>query len=351
MSVHERTPTASRGWVQSYVRMDSKTVIITGANQGIGYETALDLAGRGARVIMACRRTDAGREARLKIIQEVPDAVVEVRRLDLASFASIYEFARDMKLNEPRLDVLINNAAVMGCPKSRTVEGFDMQMGVNYIGHFLLTELLLDLLKRTGAISAPTRVIIVSSMTHKFGRMKWDDIMHDNNYSPLKMYFQTKLANIYHCLELANRLQGSLVTCNCLHPGMALTSLADHVKQGDGYSCCLRCFFTSCCCCMEKTVYIPPKAAAQTSIYCTIAHELRLVSGSYFNKCAEERLTGHAYNDEAAMRLYDMTMKWIERGTPTISPVHIGESSLNTPAQGRRSIEGIPPEQMQMLRE
>ncbi|XP_076825082.1 retinol dehydrogenase 14-like isoform X1 [Clavelina lepadiformis] len=306
----EQQRTASGGWVRSDVRMDGKTVVITGADQGIGFETALDLARRGARVIMGSRKTDDGEKAKAKILKECPDANVVAIKLNLASFVSIHVFARRINDNEPRLDVLINNAAITGCPKSTTVEGFDMQMGVNHIGHFLLIELLINLLKT----SAPSRIIIVSSSVHKLGEMKWADMMHNVNYSPLPMYFQTKLANVYFCLELSRRLRGSEVTCNCLNPGLV---------RGEGYSCPFKCFFTCCCCCLDRAVHISPQEGAQTSLYCAIAPELQEVSGKYFNKCAEERLSNRASNAEAAKQLWLMTEEWIDdilRDSPPLSP-------------------------------
>ncbi|CAK8684003.1 unnamed protein product [Clavelina lepadiformis] len=300
---------ASKGWVRCDVKLNGKTVVITGANQGVGYETALDVAGRGARVIMACRRTDAGEEAKSNILKQLPDADVSVRKLDLASFASIREFARGINESESRLDVLVNNAGIMGCPQWKTEDGFEMQMGTNHIGHFLLTELLLELIKK----SAPSRIVIVSSMAHKTGKMNWKDMMHEKNYSPMDVYAQTKLANIYHCLELSRKLAGTGVTCYSLHPGLVLTSLADHAKRGEGYSCCLRCCGACLLPCLERTVYISPKEGAQTSIYCAIAPELHEVSGKYYSKCAEERLSRQASDMQAAKRLWEMTEEWIRQ--------------------------------------
>ncbi|CAK8683106.1 unnamed protein product [Clavelina lepadiformis] len=303
----EQPRSASGGWVRSDVRMESKTVVITGANQGIGYETALDLAGRGARVIMTCRRTDAGEEARSKILRKHQDADVLVKELDLASLASVREVAREINDNENRLDVLINNAEIVACPKSTTVDGYDRQMSVNHIGHFLLTELLLDLLKKTGSSVESSRIIIVSSSTYKLGTMKEDDMMHDNSYLPLIMYFQTKLANVYHCLRLDARLQSSYVTANCVNPGLV---------RGRGYSCSVNCFFASCCLCLDRKVYVSPQEGAQTSIYCAIAPELDRVSGRYFSKCMEEEILNQNSHTQPAIRLWEKSERWVRENPP-----------------------------------
>ncbi|CAL1265550.1 unnamed protein product [Larinioides sclopetarius] len=146
----------------SQAKLHNKTVVITGANTGIGKETALDLAARGARVIIGCRDIEKGRKAAEDINEQIKDTQVIVKYLDLASFASIRKFAAEILKSEPQIHILVNNAGVMACPKSKTEEGFETHFGVNYLGHFLLTNLLLDRIKA----SAPARIVNVSSLIY-----------------------------------------------------------------------------------------------------------------------------------------------------------------------------------------
>ena len=153
----------SGGVCQSQRRLDGKTVIITGANTGIGKETALDLAKRGARVILACRDMNKASDAAKWIRKISGNEDIIIEELDLASFDSIRLFAETILIHEKRIDIFINNAAVMACPRSLTEDGFELQFGTNHLGHFLLTNLLLDRLKE----SAPSRIVIVSALAHE----------------------------------------------------------------------------------------------------------------------------------------------------------------------------------------
>ncbi|XP_048828541.1 retinol dehydrogenase 13 isoform X3 [Brienomyrus brachyistius] len=191
------------GVCHSRVRLEGKTVLITGANTGIGKETAVDLARRGARVIIACRDLSRANKAAADIRQRSGNGNVVVKPLDLASLQSVRQLAKDIQENEGRLDILINNAGIMMCPKWKTEDGFEMQFGVNHLGHFLLTNCLLDLLKK----SAPSRIVNVSSLAHEKGQIHFDDINLDNDYDPLKSYRQSKLANVLFSRELAARLK------------------------------------------------------------------------------------------------------------------------------------------------
>ncbi|GFR83479.1 retinol dehydrogenase 12 [Elysia marginata] len=186
--------------------IEGKTVLITGANTGIGKETARELAKRGGRIILACRNVEKGEEARKEIVEETKNEDVVVQELDLSSFESIQKFAKNFNENEIRLDILINNAGVMACPKMLTKDGLEMQIGTNHFGHFMLTNLLLNKLKAC----SPSRIINLSSLAHSMGTIKWDDINSEKNYGEWAAYGQSKLANILHCLELTNRLKGEL---------------------------------------------------------------------------------------------------------------------------------------------
>ena len=198
--------------------MTGKTVIVTGANSGIGRAAASALAAAGARVVLAVRNTDKGDAAASQM-----SGATEVRRLDLASLASVKEFAADW---DGPIDILINNAGVMIPPKSQTADGFEMQFGTNHLGHFALTNLLLPHV--TG------RVVTVSSTGHRMGRIDFDDLNWEHkSYRAWRAYGQSKLANLLFTAELQRRLiaAGSEVEANAAHPGYAATNLQFHSEN------------------------------------------------------------------------------------------------------------------------
>ncbi|GFS25742.1 retinol dehydrogenase 12 [Elysia marginata] len=186
-------------------KLHGKTVVITGCNTGIGFETAKDLALRGGRIIMACRDMEKCEAAAKEIKDVTGNSNVLCKRLDLSSFDSVRTFCEDFNKNETRLDLLINNAGVMMCPKLLTQDGLEMQIGTNHFGHFLLTNLLLDKLKA----SSPSRIVVLSSRAHtRCKQISFDDINSEKSYDRMKAYAQSKLANVLHVKELAKRLEG-----------------------------------------------------------------------------------------------------------------------------------------------
>jgi len=208
-----------------------KTIFITGANTGIGFESAKVLAGKGARVLLGCRNPDKGTDAAARIRAAHPDADVELVELDLADLASVRQ-AAEVVAREAQLDVLINNAGVMWNPKTMTADGFESQFGVNHLGHFALTGLLLPTLEATPS----SRVVTVSSPGHRLGRgqLPWDDINADKSYHPRKRYYASKLANLLFTYELDRRLRakGSSTIAVAAHPGGSKTELTRHLNQG-----------------------------------------------------------------------------------------------------------------------
>ena len=198
-----------------------KTVIVTGANSGLGLVTARELARKGANVVMAVRSVEKGEAAAAEIRGEVPDAQVTVARLDLADLSSVREFAA---AHRRPLDVLVNNAGIMMTPKGTTKDGFETQFGTNHLGHFALTGLLLPALEQAGA----ARVVTVSSIEHYPGRIRFEDLHSERlGYGPRKAYQQTKAANVLFGLELDRRLsaKGSGVISVLAHPGYSDTNL------------------------------------------------------------------------------------------------------------------------------
>ncbi len=203
--------------------LSGKTIIVTGGNSGLGYEASLQLAGKGANVVLACRNTNKARAAIDTIIAQKPGASLDVMELDLASLASVRGFAKSFLDRHGTLDVLCNNAGVMALPRRRTLDGFEMQFGTNHLGHFALTGLLLErLLASPGA-----RIVSVSSTMHRTGKIHFDDLQWERRYSKWGAYGQSKLANLLFTHELQRKLDAkgaSLISAAC-HPGYAATNL------------------------------------------------------------------------------------------------------------------------------
>jgi len=203
-----------------------RVAIVTGANTGIGFETAAALASKNATVVMACRNRQKAEAAIEKIRERTPDAELEFIELDLASLASVERFATAFRAGRDRLDLLINNAGVMIPPLGHTEDGFELQFGCNHLGHFALTGHLLDLIEATPG----GRVVNVSSMAHRQGKMDFDNLNAEKGYSAMPAYGQSKLANLLFTFELQRRLEakGSKVVATAAHPGWTGTDLQRH---------------------------------------------------------------------------------------------------------------------------
>ena len=200
-----------------------RTAVITGANTGLGYETAAALAARGAHVVLAVRNTDKGQAAADLISRRSPGASVAVQELDLTSLASIRAAAEQLRAAHDSIDLLINNAGVMFTPRSTTKDGFELQFGTNHLGHFAFTGLLLDHI-----VAAPgSRVVTVSSVGHRFARngIRFDDLQWEKDYSRVGAYGQAKLANLMFTYELQRRLRGTGTIAAAAHPGGSRTEL------------------------------------------------------------------------------------------------------------------------------
>lgn len=205
--------------------LSGRTALVTGANSGIGFHTARELAAHGARVLMACRDPRRAEDALARVKATGPRGSVELVSLDLASLASVRSAAEDVAARTEALDLLVNNAGIMAVGKGTTADGFELQLGTNHLGHFALTGLLLPVLLRADA----PRVVAVSSFAHVFGTIRWDDLMGDREYGRWKAYGQSKLANLLFVRELDRRAEGRL-TAVAAHPGYAAT----HLQQGQG---------------------------------------------------------------------------------------------------------------------
>jgi NAD(P)-dependent dehydrogenase (short-subunit alcohol dehydrogenase family) len=218
--------TRKRWTAESIPPLDGKVAVVTGANSGLGLETARALARRGARVVLACRSPEKARAAEREVVAAAPSpgAVLSLP-LDLADLASVAAFAEAFRKEHAVLDLLVNNAGVMAVPLRRTVDGFEMQLGTNHLGHFALTGRLLDLL-----LAAPAaRIVTVSSSMHRPGRIDFDDLQCERSYGPWRAYQQSKLANLLFTFELQRRLarHGARAIAVAAHPGYAATQLQE----------------------------------------------------------------------------------------------------------------------------
>ncbi len=204
-------------------KLTDKTVLVTGANSGLGYEVTLALAAKGAHVVMACRSLDKGEQAAMLVYKQHPNASLAIMELDLASLASVRRFAHVFQQQYPTLDILCNNAGLMAIPRRTTADGFEMQLGTNHLGHFALTGLLLaPLLQTPGA-----RVVTVSSGLHERGTINFADLMGQQSYDKWTAYSQSKLANLLFAYELQRRFVATGVDAKSIgaHPGYSATNL------------------------------------------------------------------------------------------------------------------------------
>ena len=217
------------GWSESDIPgQGGRTAVVAGANSGIGFETARALAAKGARVVLACRSPERGRDAESRLRAAMPEADARFMRLDLGSLTSIEAFAKELAAQESRLDLLCNNAGVMMPPLGHTEDGFETQLGTNHLGHFALTGRLLHLLRQ----SESARVISVSSLAHYWGWIRFGDLNSEKRYNATLAYAQSKLANLLFTRELDRRLReaGAPALAIAAHPGSTKTNLQQHSR-------------------------------------------------------------------------------------------------------------------------
>jgi retinol dehydrogenase-13 len=293
-----------RVYYSDEVQIPGKTVIITGANTGLGKHTAMDLAMRKAKVIMACRNMRKCKEARAEIIEKSYNKNVHCKKLDLASFSSIREFARDINREEKHIEVLINNAAVMCPPKANTRDGLELQMGVNYFGHFLLTNLLLDKLK----YSAPSRIINLVDLPRPTMHMNFDDLNSDKDYNAQDAYKQSKYALLMFTTSLAEKLEGTGVSSYAIFPGLTSgTELGRHLGMNKSF--------------ISRTLLSPfmwlilnqPLIAIKTIVYCAIDDEAENKSGYYWRDMKMKPIAEvNEMSEEDRKRLWAISETWTE---------------------------------------
>ncbi len=275
-------------------QMQGKICLVTGANSGIGKATTLALAEMGATIVMVCRNRAKGEAAQQEIKAKSGNDAVDLLIADLSSQASISQLADTFKQRYQHLHVLINNAGVFMLQRRETVDGLEMSFAVNHLAPFLLTNLLLDVLKA----SAPARIINVSSDAHFGGAINFDDLQSSKNYGiGGRVYAQSKLADVLFTYELARRLQGTGVTANCLHPGFVKTNIA----QAD-VSPPLRVVAQ-----LIFIVSITPEEGAKTSVYLASAPEVEGITGKYFAKSIPVRSKEISYDESLQKRMWDVS--------------------------------------------
>ncbi len=274
--------------------IQGKRCVITGANTGIGKETARELAQLGANVVMVCRNEAKGTSAMEEIIADTGNENVELILADLSSMEQVRTLADTIKDRYDALHVLINNAGLIASNRRPTVDGYEETFAVNHLAPFLLTNLLLDLI----TASAPARIINVSSSAHWMGKLYFDDLMFQKKYASGKAYAQSKLANILFTRELAKQLNGSLVTVNALMPGVIHSRFGREFQGIAKYGSRL----------MQRFMLTPVEGAA-TSIYLATSYEGGVASGEYFNKKKIARISRTARDTEQAKRLWDISTR------------------------------------------
>ncbi|XP_028276291.1 dehydrogenase/reductase SDR family member 13-like [Parambassis ranga] len=282
----------------SSVKLRGKTVIVTGSNTGIGKSTALDLAKRGARVIMACRNKEKAEAAAFDIRRESGNNQVVFMELDLASLKSVRRFAEAFLKTEPRLDILINNAGVIG--PGRTEDGFGLAFGVNHLGHFLLTNLLLERLQQCG----PSRVVTVAALLHRLGNIDFplldstkDLVVGQTNWNNIQAYSNSKLCNVLFTRELANRLEGTGVTCYSLHPGVIYTEVCRNM------SLWLRLLMIP----FAMLFFLDTEGGSQTTLHCALQEGIEPLSGRYFSNCALQQVGAKGRDDALGKKLWEVS--------------------------------------------
>ncbi len=276
-------------------RLDGKTVIVTGASDGIGVETARFLADLGATLVLPARNLAKAEAVKADLVKTTGNAAIEVMPLDLASLKSIRAFTAAFAAKHPKLDILVDNAGVITTARSLTEDAFETTFGVNHLGTFALTLGLLGPLRA----AAPSRVVIVSSAMHKSGTIPFADLTYEKTY-PKGLaamgggpYPDSKLANVLFAYELADRLAGSGVTVNALHPGVVSTNLGRDANAFIRW--------------MARTFFKTPEKGARTSAYVAASPELAGVTGKYFDGCAEKPSSPASHDVALRKRLWDVS--------------------------------------------
>uniref|UniRef100_A0AAV2MQT2 Uncharacterized protein n=1 Tax=Knipowitschia caucasica TaxID=637954 RepID=A0AAV2MQT2_KNICA len=283
-----------RKYCTDFKRLDGKTALITGGNSGIGKETAVALARRGARVIIACRDVEKAEKAVREIKFKSHSLNILHMELDLANLHSIREFCKKFLKAEKRLDILINNAG-MPSVLDWTDDGFSMCFGVNHLGHFLLTNLLLPRLKEC----APSRVVTLTCSIYKYQKLDFQDLNY--NLLPFFTYSRSKLANVYFSQELAHITEGKGVTSYAVHPGFVRS----------GWTCHYSFLFRMLMEVVMRLFFVSCEVGAQSVVYCAVSDEVAKHSGGYFVDCRLANLRPFARDAGVAKKLWEASERLV----------------------------------------
>ena len=271
---------------------NGKTCLITGATSGIGKATALSLAQQGASTLLVSRNKEKGETVRNEFIGKTGNANIQLYIADLSSQKEIQNLALKIKKDHSRIDVLINNAGGIFNTRTTTADGIELTFALNHLAYFLLTNLLLDLLRAAPA----ARIVSVSSQAHQFGTMDFGDLGYEKGYNPMRSYARSKLANILFTYELAKRMQGSSVVANTLHPGAVRSNFGKELSGIAGF------VFKHFDIFMRS-----PEKGAETVIWLASAAEAEGISGKYFLDKKEIRSSKISYDETIATRLWEVS--------------------------------------------
>ena len=271
-------------------KIHDKTVLVTGATNGIGQATALELAEMGANVHIVSRNERRCRNTQ-DLIKQKTGQTISYYVADLSSLSQIKNFSQEFLKQNKRLHVLINNVGVFLRHRKESADGYEMTFALNHLGVFYLTHLLLDLVKK----SSPSRIINVSSIAHRFGSIHFDDLQSSKNYTSMKAYSQSKLANVLFTRELAQRFNGNGVTVNVLHPGIVKSGFGlEENQKRSGIS-------------LMSIIGISPERGARTSVYLASSPEVSGISGGYFRNMRRVRLSRKAKDESVQKRLWEVS--------------------------------------------
>lgn len=275
--------------------MRGKTCIITGATGGIGLATAARLGGLGARLVLVGRNRDRGEAALARLRAGLPGVAIEMHYADLSRPDEVFRLAHALLGTAARIDVLVNNAGALFARRKTTPDGLELTFALNHMGYFRLTMLLRERL----IASAPARIVNVASEAHRGARLDFDDLQSSRGYSGWKAYQRSKLANILFTRELAQRLQRTGVTANCLHPGFVASGFGDNNRGIWRLGIAIG----------KLVAAIPVERGADTPVYVASSAELDGVSGKYFDNCREREPDASAEDGDTAARLWDESGK------------------------------------------
>ena len=276
--------------------LQEKTAIVTGATNGIGLVTARELARQGINVVIVSRSQEKCESIISQIKKETGNSTIEFIASDLSVLANVRQVANEFLKRHSRLDILVNNAGAIFFKRSVSRDGYEMTFALNHLSYFLLTELLLDTLKS----SAPSRIINVSSDAHQGGKINFDDLMLERDFTGFGAYSASKLANILFTYQLAENLSGTQVTANALHPGFVSTGFA---KNNDG--------LIKLAMGISSLFARKPEKGAETPIFLATSPEVEGVSGKYFSDCKEIQSSISSYDKETQKRLWDKSLALI----------------------------------------